>query len=170
MGTRTRIDLMEQPRIENLNTRLLVGKNLTTNMLNNRTFELWSSFMPNKKQIANTIGSDLYSIQCYNQAINYQEYNHAEDYTLWAAIEVSSYGTLPKHYSKFTLDGGLYAVFIHRGLAANFKKTMNAIFEDWLPTSNYKIDHRPHFEILGDKYKNNHPSSEEEVWIPIKPK
>jgi len=27
-----------------------------------------------------------------------------------------------------------------------------------------------HFELLGEKYKNNHPDSEEEVWIPIKEK
>jgi AraC family transcriptional regulator len=26
-------------------------------------------------------------------------------------------------------------------------------------------DDRPHFEILGDKYKNDHPDSEEEIWI-----
>jgi hypothetical protein len=32
------------------------------------------------------------------------------------------------------------------------------------------IIYLPHFEVLGDKYKNNDPSSEEEVWIPIKPK
>jgi AraC family transcriptional regulator len=38
-----------------------------------------------------------------------------------------------------------------------------------LPLSKeYELDDRPHFEILGDKYKNNDPNSEEEIWIPIK--
>ena len=37
-------------------------------------------------------------------------------------------------------------------------------------TSKYSIDNRPHFEIIGEKYKNNDPNSEEEIWIPIKPK
>ena len=32
------------------------------------------------------------------------------------------------------------------------------------------LDQRPHFEILGSKYKNENPASEEEVRIPIKPK
>jgi AraC family transcriptional regulator len=58
-------------------------------------------------------------------------------------------------------------VFIHKGSAANFADTMKYIFEDWLPRSAYSIDKRPHFECLGVKYKNNNPSSEEEVWIPI---
>jgi AraC family transcriptional regulator len=34
----------------------------------------------------------------------------------------------------------------------------------------YFLDDRPHFEILGDKYKNGDPDSEEEIWIPIKQK
>ena len=34
--------------------------------------------------------------------------------------------------------------------------------------SEYEFDNRPQFEILGEKYKNNAPDSEEEIWIPIK--
>jgi AraC family transcriptional regulator len=32
------------------------------------------------------------------------------------------------------------------------------------------LDDRPHFEVLGEKYKNNDPTSEKEIWIPILPK
>jgi AraC family transcriptional regulator len=42
------------------------------------------------------------------------------------------------------------------------------IFTRWLPASGYQLDNRPHFEILGDKYKNNDPESEEEIWIPVR--
>jgi AraC family transcriptional regulator len=70
----------------------------------------------------------------------------------------------------FTLTGGLYAVFIHKGAASTGPKTFRYIFETRLPNSKYSIDNRPHFEILGEKYKNEDPDSEEEVWIPIKPK
>jgi AraC family transcriptional regulator len=37
-----------------------------------------------------------------------------------------------------------------------------------LPGSDYSLDSRAHFEILGKKYKHDDPNSEEEVWIPIK--
>jgi len=37
-----------------------------------------------------------------------------------------------------------------------------------LPNSDYELDNRPHFEILGKKYKNNSADSEEEIWIPVK--
>jgi AraC family transcriptional regulator len=70
----------------------------------------------------------------------------------------------------FTLKGGLYAVFLHKGAASTGQKTFQYIFEMWLPNSGYLLDNRPHFEILGAKYKNEDPNSEEEVWIPIKQK
>ncbi|WP_339791455.1 GyrI-like domain-containing protein [uncultured Imperialibacter sp.] len=44
------------------------------------------------------------------------------------------------------------------------------IFGTWLPASAYDLDDRPHFEVLGDNYKNNDPTSEEEIWIPIRPR
>jgi AraC family transcriptional regulator len=31
----------------------------------------------------------------------------------------------------------------------------------------FEVDDRPHFEILGIRYRNNDPNSEEEIWIPI---
>jgi AraC family transcriptional regulator len=64
----------------------------------------------------------------------------------------------------------LYAVFIHQGPPQAFVKTFQHIFYSWLPNSPYDVDQREHFECLGEKYKNNAPDSEEEVWIPIKPK
>jgi AraC family transcriptional regulator len=36
-----------------------------------------------------------------------------------------------------------------------------------MPTSKFKIDDRPHFEVLGKKYRNDDKDSEEEIWIPI---
>lgn len=30
------------------------------------------------------------------------------------------------------------------------------------------MDDRAHFEVLGERYKNNDLSSEKEIWIPIK--
>jgi AraC family transcriptional regulator len=68
----------------------------------------------------------------------------------------------------FLLTGGLYAVFIHKGSASAGPKTFQYIFGTWIPNSIYDVDNRPHFEILGNKYKNEDPDSEEEVWIPIK--
>jgi len=69
-----------------------------------------------------------------------------------------------------TSPEGLYAVFVHKGAASEGPKTYQYIFTTWLPASDYQLDNRPHFAIMGEKYKGEDPGSEEELWIPIKPK
>ena len=69
----------------------------------------------------------------------------------------------------FVLPEGQYAVFQYKGLSSD-NSIFQYIFGTWLPGSDYVLDDRPHFEVLGDKYKNNDPASEEEIWVPIQPK
>jgi len=64
-----------QPRIEILPEKKLVGKSIKMSLANNKTNELWSSFMPKKREIKNTIGSDLYSIQIYDKLLNFKDFN-----------------------------------------------------------------------------------------------
>jgi len=70
----------------------------------------------------------------------------------------------------FTLSGGEYAVFDYKGSSDDSSIFFQYIFMTWLPNSEYKLDNRPHFEVLGEKDKNNDSNSEEEIWIPIKKK
>ncbi|MEI6184536.1 MAG: GyrI-like domain-containing protein, partial [Bacteroidota bacterium] len=86
----------------------------------------------------------------------------------WEAMEVNNFDTIPNEMETYLLKGGLYAVFDYKGLSTD-TTIFKYIYGTWLPNSNdYILDDRPHFEILGDKYKNNDPNSEEEIWIPIK--
>ncbi len=155
------------PRIEILQPKKLIGKNTNTTLANNKTPELWQSFMKQRAEVKNAIGQDLYSIQVYKQDLDFKDFNPTTEFKKWAAVEVENYSEIPDGMDKLDLAGGLYAVFIHKGPASAFAKTFNHIFGTWLPNSNYKVDNRPHFEVLGSKYKNNDPDSEEEVWIPI---
>ena len=85
-------------------------------------------------------------------------------------MEVSSFDAIPKNMKSLTLDKGMYAVFRYKGLAKDFGTLMQYIYGQWIPQSDYVLDDRPHFNVLGEKYKNNHPDSEEDVYIPIKKK
>jgi len=71
---------------------------------------------------------------------------------------------------KTTLPAGLYAVFLYKGSVTGIAEFYQNIFTKWLPTAGFDVDQRPHVEIMGEKYKNNDPSSEEEIWIPVKEK
>ncbi len=158
-----------EPRIETLEEKKLIGKHLSMTYSNNRTFELWRSFMPRRKEIKNTVSTELISMQVYDPSFNFQNFDLNKSFEKWAAIEVRSFSEIPEGMEKFILPKGLYAVFIHKGAASTGAKTFQYIFGTWLPNSGYSLDNRPHFEILGEKYKNEDPDSEEEIWIPIKP-
>lgn len=159
-----------EPRIELLSEKKLAGKHLTMSLSDNRTGELWRSFMPRRKEIRNNVSSDLISMQVYNPSYDFSTVNPAASFEKWAAVEVSDFSNIPPDMETFTLPGGLYAVFFHKGAALTAARTFGYIFGTWFPHSDFVPDHRPHFELLGEKYKNDDPDSEEEIWIPIKPK
>jgi len=158
-----------EPRIENLAEKKLVGKMVVTSFSNNRTFELWRNFMPRRKEIQNVIGTELYSIQVYKPQF-FETFNPDNEFEKWATIEVTDFETVPFGMETFILKGGLYVVFFYKGAVSAAAPTFQYILKTWLPNSEYTLDDRPHFEILGEKYKNEDPNSEEEICIPIKTK
>jgi AraC family transcriptional regulator len=158
-----------QPEIRTLSARKLVGKRIRMSYSNNRTSELWRSFMPRRKEIRNTSGSDLYSLEVYEAAF-FDNFNSAREYDKWAAIAVTDFNAVPPEMEKMTLSGGLYAVFLYRGPASAAANFYQAIFAAWLPNSAYILDQRPHLAIMGAKYQGEDPASEEEIWIPIQPR
>lgn len=134
----------------------------------NRTGELWKSFGPGRKEIYNNLTNDLISLAVYGPT-HFSDFKPTNEFERWATIEVTDYNHVPADMETFDLPGGLYAVFKYKGLNTDVS-IFQYIFRKWLPDSGYNLDNRPHFEVLGDKYRNNDPDSEEEIWIPIKKK
>ncbi|MEO8534872.1 MAG: GyrI-like domain-containing protein [Flavobacterium sp.] len=158
-----------EARIEISAQKKLIGKHITMSFLENKTFQLWSSFMPSRKEIKNQIGSDLYSLEVFPFG-HFNEFDPNNSFEKWAAVQVSDFNEIPSDMDDLTIPSGLYAVFVHKGLESDGHKTYHSIFAEWLPNSEYTVDDRPHFAIMGEKYKKNDPDSEEEIWIPIKNK
>jgi AraC family transcriptional regulator len=158
------------PRFEILSEKKLVGKRMKMSLSDDKTGELWKSFMQRRKEIKNNLTTGLFSMQVYDKSLNFEHYNQDTVFEKWAAVEVSDFNNVPTDMEPFTLISGLYAVFLHRGAAKTGPDTFAYIFKTWLPNSEYSLDTRPHFEILGEKYKNEDPDSEEDIWIPIKRK
>ncbi|MPL94473.1 hypothetical protein SDC9_40627 [bioreactor metagenome] len=157
-----------RPRIEILKEKKLIGTRLSMSLSNNKTGELWRSFMPRRKEILNTISNDLISMQVYKPTY-FTDFNPTKEFEKWATIEVLDFDNVPNDMETFTLTGGLYAVFYYKGSSTD-SSIFQYIFGTWLPNSDYLLDNRPHFEVLGEKYKNADPDSEEEIWIPIRTK
>lgn len=154
------------PRIETLVPKKLIGQSLKMSLTRNRTGELWGQFAPRVKEIQGTISTDKISMQVYPTDY-YQSFNPGNEFEKWATVEVSDFESIPNGMASFVLEGGMYAVFDYKGSSSD-PSIFRYIFSEWLPKSDFLIDDRPHFEVLGSKYKNNDPNSEEEIWIPIK--
>ncbi len=155
------------PHIQILSEKKLVGKRLSMSFSNNRTPELWRSFISRRKEIRNTVGTDLFSLQHYATINSFENFNPEAVFEKWASVEVTDFNNVPEGMETFTLTEGLYAVFEYKG---NSPEIFQYIFQTWLPNSDYELNKRPHFEILGEKYKSNDDASEEEIWIPIQKK
>jgi AraC family transcriptional regulator len=125
--------------------------------------------MPIRKEIKNCLSADLISLVVYKPN-HFTDFKLTNEFERWAAVEVANFDDVPDEMESYVLQAGLYAVFHYKGSSTGSASFFQQIYTVWLPASDYVLDNRPHFEVLGDKYKNNDPSSEEEVWIPIKPK
>ena len=158
------------PSIQNLPETLLIGKKVRMNFLNNQTQALWQSFMPRKKEIQNTIGTELYSVEVYDSLSYFDSFSPATEFDKWAAVKVTNMTSVPEEMEALTIPAGLYAVFPFKGMASEAQAMYQFILGTWIPNSIYELDHRPHFAVMGEKYKNNDPDSEEELWIPIQSK
>jgi AraC family transcriptional regulator len=156
-------------RFELLTEKKLVGIRMKMTFSDNKTSDLWGSFMPRRKEVMNKIGTELYSMQLYPHRF-FDNFNPYGEFEKWAAVEVKNFDTIPEGMEAFTIPDGIYAVFLYKGTASAAAGIFKDIFRSWLPGSAYTLDNRPHFEILGEMYKNESPDSEEELWIPVKPK
>ena len=156
-------------RIEQFLEKKLIGIRILMSLAENQTFNLWSNFMPRRNEINNKVGNELYSLQVYPNEF-FEHFNPNTMFEKWATVEVNNFDFIPKNMDVFVLNSGLYAIFHYIGAASKASPTFQYIFQDWIPNSKYELDNRPHFEVLGSKYKNEDPLSEEEIWIPIRPK
>lgn len=158
-----------EPRIVEVAERKLVGMKTETRLIDNQIPRLWQTFMPQRSTIKNGLLTGFFAVHERDSGVNFENFTPATLYTSWATIEVSDQEQIPEGMEARQLSGGLYAIFIHKGPAQNFKATMDFIYGQWLPNSAYEIDDRDQFEIMAEDYLGpNHPEAEEEVWVPIR--
>ena len=156
-----------KPKITALTEKKLIGFKQNMNYEDYNPVSLWQRFMPRKKEITNTVSTDLFSIQLFSEDF-WEQFNPKTEFEKWVAVEVSDFENIPEDMNSLVISSGWYAVFDYKGDGSDAAAFFESIFTTWLPSSSYVVDNRPHFEILGEKYKKGDPNSEEEIWIPIR--
>ena len=157
-----------EPIIKTLKEKKLIGMSMEMSIIDNKTAELWKTFRSRSGEVQNRISEDFISLQKYAPN-HFDNFNPKNQFVKWACVAVVNFENIPSGMDTLILTDGLYAVFHYQGSSAD-PSIFQYIYGEWIPNSDYNLDNRPHFEVLGPKYKNNDPSSEEEIWIPIRPK
>lgn len=157
-----------QPQLKTYKGATLVGMHTHTSLANDTTPALWQRFMPRRTQIQHRVSNQLVSVQLYDPQFNFRDFTPNTVWQKWAAVEVSETTNLPEGMEVLQIPAGDYIAFTYKGIPATFGETLRYLLTDWLPSHQLQPDNtRPHFELLSDKYKHNHPDSEEEVWFAV---
>jgi AraC family transcriptional regulator len=152
--------------ITRLSEKKCIGLNHNMSYADYQAQEIWKRFMPRRNEIKNRVGLDYLSIQVFGNSY-WNTFNAENTFQKWAAVEVSVLEDIPAEMDTLIIPAGLYAVFVYKGDGSTAPSFFESIYSSWLPNSVCELADRPHFEILGEKYQKNNPTSEEEVWIPI---
>ena len=147
----------------------LAGKKLHMSFIQDKTGELWRSFMPLKSRIPNA-SHELYSAEVFPGMGFFRAPDPARDFEKWAAVRVDDPYDVPDEFETLDIPAGLYAVFPYKGKPSEAAPVFRYIHTQWLPASAYTLDDRPHFAVMDKRYKGEDPDSEEEFWVPIKKK
>ncbi|MFS0490838.1 GyrI-like domain-containing protein [Leadbetterella byssophila] len=153
-----------KPRIVEIEPLALVGISRKMTFSDYRISELWLEFQQRKKAITRFVSKDLYSVVKYAED-HFEQFDPGKEFTRWAAILTDD--LVPEGFESLVIEGGLYAVFDYKGSDPSI---FTYIYQTWLPQSGFVLDNRHHFEVLGERYKNGSPDSEEEIWVPVRRK
>ena len=159
-----------EPIIRTLEKTRIVGKMARMSLNRNTTAQLWGEFMPLRSTIEDRLDASFWSVEVYPGPDFFKSFDPAREFEKWAAVPVGSPAFIPEDLETLLIPGGLYAVFAYKGKESEVSQMYGYIYGAWVPESGYDLDQRPHFAVMGAKYKREHPDSEEELWIPIREK
>ncbi len=92
------------PRIEILPETKFIGVQIKMSMADDKTVNLWRSFMPRRHEIKNNIGTELYSMKVYDP-LYFNGFDPNAEFEKWAAIEVADFDIVPNGMEGITTSG-----------------------------------------------------------------
>ena len=157
---------IHEPIIKETKASYFAGQSLTMSLINDRTSELFRSFMPNRNNYQSIDkGVIVYDIRVYPKDY-YEPFNPSSEYTKWAAIRIDKDKFQENPKENISIESGLYAQFTILGNEAP-PDLFQYIFSTWLPQSLYQLDDRAHFDMLWPDLDQRGAVSKQVICIPI---
>jgi AraC family transcriptional regulator len=120
----------------------------------------WQRFHQSVENIPGRIGKVAYGVCCNG--------DDAGNFDYIAGVEVSDFSDLPREFSRVRIPEARYAVFSHREHISTIRRTVNTIWNQWLPASGLKAADAPNFERYDENFDPLTGNGGLEIWIPVK--
>jgi AraC family transcriptional regulator len=161
----TMIDNLAPPRFETAKAFLVAGVAERITCDNGAIIpSLWHRFHQEVADIPARIGQG-------NDQVAYGVCSNGDDagnFDYIAGVEVSDFSDLPRRYGRIRIPEQRYAVFTHGDHVASIRRTVNTIWNHWLPASGFKAADAPNFERYDVNFDPTTGNGGFEIWVPVK--
>ena len=120
----------------------------------------WHRFHHAVANIPERIGQVAYGVCCNG--------DDAGNFDYIAGVEVPDFSDLPREFSRVRIPEQKYAVFTHRDHVSTIRRTINTIWNEWLPASGLKAADAPNFERYDQNFDPVSGDGGLEIWIPVR--
>ena len=155
-----RIDTLPAPRFETGKAVLVAGVGERFNHDNGAGIPgLWQRFQQSVDGIPGRVGKVAYGVCCNG--------DDAGNFDYIAGVEVSDFSDLPREFSRVRIAAQKYAVFTHREHISTIRRSVNTIWNHWLPASGLKAADAPNFERYDESFDPLTGNGGLEIWVPV---
>jgi AraC family transcriptional regulator len=120
----------------------------------------WHRFHQSVANFPGRIGPVAYGVCCNG--------DDAGNFDYIAGVEVADFSDLPREFSRVRIPEAKYAVFTHSDHISTIRRTVNTIWNHWLPASGLKAADAPNFERYDENFDPLTGNGGLEIWIPVK--
>ncbi len=152
---------LEPPRFETSKPLLVAGVGERFNHENGAGIPgVWQRFHQLVAHMPGRIGPVAYGVCCNG--------DDAGNFDYIAGVEVADFSDLPREFSRVRIPEQKYAVFTHRDHISTIRRSVNTIWNQWLPASGLKAADAPTFERYDEKFDPLTGNGGFEIWVPVR--
>jgi AraC family transcriptional regulator len=157
----TPTDNLQAPRFETCKPLLIAGPGERYNHENGAGIPgQWQRFHQSVGNIPGRLGKVAYGVCCNG--------DDAGNFDYIAGVEVSDFSDLPREFARVRIPEQRYAVFSHRDHISTIRRTVNTIWNHWLPASGLKAADAPNFERYDETFDPLTGNGGFEIWVPVR--
>ena len=155
------IENLDPPRFETSRPLLVAGVGDRYNHENGAGIpSQWQRFHQVIEDIPHRLGKVAYGVCCNG--------DDAGNFDYIAGVEGADFDDLPREFSRVRIPAQRYAVFTHTEHISTIRRTVNTIWNHWLPTSGFKAADAPNFERYDERFDPMTGNGGLEIWIPVR--